>query len=77
MMFWEASSSCIFLSPPPSLKAVERAAAVVICLSTAYKESSNCRLEADYALKLRKPLVFLQMQVLWADGEMHRGMSVV
>jgi len=41
--------------------AVESAAVVVICLSPAYKESANCRLEAQYALQLKKPIVPLMM----------------
>ncbi len=36
---------------------------VVISLCDAYKDSANCRLEAQYALQRRKPLVFVKLQV--------------
>eukprot|EP01046_Picozoa_sp_COSAG06_P073382 COSAG06_NODE_21915_length_741_cov_0.676012_2_plen_64_part_01 len=34
----------------------EVAAAVLLGVSRAYKESSNCRMEAQYALQKKKPL---------------------
>eukprot|EP00047_Mylnosiga_fluctuans_P017959 m.65811 g.65811 ORF g.65811 m.65811 type:complete len:615 (-) comp7355_c0_seq3:110-1954(-) len=43
-------------------EAIENAAVVVIAVSHDYKESANCRLEAEYALKQRKPLVFMRLQ---------------
>ena len=49
--------------------AVEGAAAVMIGVSRAYKESSNCRMEAQYALQKKKPLVPLMLvQGYEADG---------
>ena len=41
--------------------AVEGAAVVMIGVSRAYKESSNCRMEAQYALQKKKPLVPLML----------------
>eukprot|EP01047_Picozoa_sp_COSAG01_P009425 COSAG01_NODE_387_length_17738_cov_14.410171_1_plen_1092_part_00 len=38
-------------------EAVEQAACVVYCISKAYKESSNCRLEAQYAFQQKKDMV--------------------
>ncbi len=43
-------------------QAVENASVVVICLSATYKESANCRAEAEYAFKLGKPLMFLKAE---------------
>ena len=49
--------------------AVEGSAVVLIGVSRAYKESSNCRMEAQYALQKKKPLVPLMlMQGYEADG---------
>ena len=41
--------------------AVEDAAAVVICISQAYKESANCRMEAQYAFQQQTDMVPLMM----------------
>eukprot|EP00051_Salpingoeca_urceolata_P020902 m.319691 g.319691 ORF g.319691 m.319691 type:complete len:795 (+) comp19704_c0_seq29:57-2441(+) len=43
-------------------KAVEDAAAVVVLLSPAYKESEACRTEGEYAYCLNKPLVAVTLQ---------------
>jgi hypothetical protein len=49
--------------------AVEGSAAVLIGVSRAYKESSNCRMEAQYALQKKKALVPLMLtQGYEADG---------
>jgi hypothetical protein len=49
--------------------AVEGSAAVMIGVSRAYKESSNCRMEAQYALQKKKPLIPLMLaQGYEADG---------
>eukprot|EP01046_Picozoa_sp_COSAG06_P038358 COSAG06_NODE_4420_length_4284_cov_41.313978_1_plen_937_part_10 len=49
--------------------AVEGSAVVLIGVSRAYKESSNCRMEAQYALQKKKPLVPLMMTEGYeADG---------
>ena len=37
--------------------AIENAAVVLVCVSKAYKESPNCRLEANYAMQRRTPTV--------------------
>jgi len=42
--------------------AVEKASVFVMCMTEAYKESANCRLEANYAFKHRKAMVPLMMQ---------------
>ena len=41
--------------------AVEGSAVVLIGVSRAYKESSNCRMEAQYALQKKKPLIPLML----------------
>ena len=43
-------------------KAVENASVVLICVSQKYKQSPNCRSEAEYAFKLRKDIIPLMMQ---------------
>lgn len=43
-------------------KAVENASVVLICVSQKYKESPNCRSEAEYAYQLRKDIIPLMMQ---------------
>lgn len=43
-------------------QAVEDSALLIMTVSDKYKESANCRLEAQYALQLGKPIVFLMMQ---------------
>ena len=50
-------------------KAVENAAVVLVCVSQRYKESPNCRSEAEYAYQLRKEIIPLMMQRNFtADG---------
>ncbi|KAL9979087.1 hypothetical protein ACROYT_G016691 [Oculina patagonica] len=49
--------------------AVENAAVVLVCVSQKYKESANCRSEAEYAFTLRKDIVPLMMESNYrADG---------
>jgi hypothetical protein len=49
--------------------AVEGSAVVMIGVSRAYKESSNCRMEAQYALQKKKPLIPLMLTPGYeADG---------
>ncbi|ELT88039.1 hypothetical protein CAPTEDRAFT_72731, partial [Capitella teleta] len=49
--------------------AVEKAAVVIICYSQKYKESPNCRTEAEYTFKLGKAIVPLRMQKRYSpDG---------
>jgi hypothetical protein len=49
--------------------AVEGSAVVMLGVSRAYKESSNCRMEAQYALQKKKPLVPLMLvEGYEADG---------
>ncbi|XP_013385107.1 uncharacterized protein LOC106155047 [Lingula anatina] len=43
-------------------EAVENAAVVLICMSDRYKDSPNCRTEAEYSFKLNKDIVPLMMQ---------------
>ena len=43
-------------------KAVENASVVLICVSERYKQSPNCRSEAEYAYQLRKDIIPLMMQ---------------
>ena len=50
-------------------KAVENSAVVLVCVSQKYKESPNCRSEAEYAYQLRKDVIPLMMQPKYkADG---------
>ncbi|KAL9981613.1 hypothetical protein ACROYT_G010339 [Oculina patagonica] len=50
-------------------KAVEDSAVVLVCVSQRYKESPNCRSEAEYAYQLRKDIIPLMMQSNYkADG---------
>ncbi|ESO95468.1 hypothetical protein LOTGIDRAFT_78426, partial [Lottia gigantea] len=42
--------------------AVEKSSVVLMCMSEKYKESSNCRTEAEYAYTLKKPIIPLMMQ---------------
>ncbi|XP_019630155.1 PREDICTED: uncharacterized protein LOC109474307 [Branchiostoma belcheri] len=43
-------------------EAVEGAAVVLICMTEKYKDSPNCRTEAEYTHKLRKDIVPLRLQ---------------
>ena len=43
-------------------KAVENASVVLVCVSQKYKESPNCRSEAEYAYQLRKDIIPLMVQ---------------
>ena len=43
-------------------KAVENSSVILICLSERYKESPNCRSEAEYTYKLGKDIIPLMMQ---------------
>ena len=50
-------------------KAVENASVVLVCVSQRYKESPNCRSEAEYAYQLKKDIIPLMMQRNYkADG---------
>ena len=50
-------------------KAVENSSVVLVCVSQKYKESPNCRSEAEYAYQLRKDIIPLMMQRKYkADG---------
>ncbi|XP_072035118.1 uncharacterized protein [Amphiura filiformis] len=42
--------------------AVEKAAVVLVAMSHKYKESNNCRTEASYAYKMKKPIVPLLVE---------------
>lgn len=42
--------------------AVEGAAAIVYTLGSAYKNSANCRLEAEYAAQLRRPMIPIMVE---------------
>ncbi|XP_039269908.2 uncharacterized protein LOC120344676 [Styela clava] len=44
-------------------KAVENSAVVLICMSSEYKQSPNCRTEGDYAYKLRTPIIPIRTEV--------------
>ena len=40
----------------------ETASCVLICMTEKYKESNNCRMEAEYTIQKQKPLIPLIMQ---------------
>lgn len=42
--------------------AIKQASCVLMCITEKYYENSNCRLEADYVFKLKKPFVPILMQ---------------
>ncbi|XP_035824677.1 uncharacterized protein LOC101851026 isoform X2 [Aplysia californica] len=44
-------------------EAVEQSEIVLVCMSEKYKESPNCRSEAEYAFSLQKPIIPLLMQL--------------
>ncbi|CAH1780045.1 unnamed protein product [Owenia fusiformis] len=49
--------------------AVEGACVIIVCMSQKYKDSPNCRAEAEYAYNLQKPIVPLLMEKGYrADG---------
>ena len=49
--------------------AVENSSVILICMTEKYKQSSNCRAEAEYAFQLNKPIVPLIMQAKYKpDG---------
>ncbi|KXJ14094.1 hypothetical protein AC249_AIPGENE25222 [Exaiptasia diaphana] len=43
-------------------KAVENSALVLVCISSKYKESPNCRSEAEYAFQLKKNIIPLMVE---------------
>ena len=43
-------------------KAVEDSSVILVCVAKKYKESPNCRSEAEYAYQLRKDIIPLMMQ---------------
>jgi transcriptional regulator NrdR family protein len=43
-------------------KGIETASCVLICMTEKYKESNNCRMEAEYTLQKQKPFVPLILQ---------------
>ncbi|XP_052089371.1 uncharacterized protein LOC127726075 [Mytilus californianus] len=50
-------------------KAVEQADIVLVCYSFKYKNSDNCRAEAEYAFQLKKKIIPLKMEMNYkADG---------
>jgi hypothetical protein len=49
--------------------AIENSECVLMCITEKYKQSPNCRLEAEYAVNLNKPIIPLIMQKSYkADG---------
>ena len=43
-------------------KAIEECSCVLMCMTEKYKQSPNCRLEAEYSVKLNKPIIPLIME---------------
>ena len=49
--------------------AVEQATCVIVCMTEKYKQSPNCQSEAEYAYRLKKPLVPILLQAKYRpDG---------
>ena len=49
--------------------AIENSSVILMCMTEKYKQSSNCRAEAEYAFQLNKPIVPLIMQAKYKpDG---------
>ncbi len=42
--------------------AIEDSLCVIICMTEKYKQSSNCRAEAEYSFKLNKSIIPIIMQ---------------
>ncbi len=52
-----------------TVEAIELSWCFLICITQKYKESNECRIEAEYALKLKKPLVPILLQSFYnPDG---------
>jgi hypothetical protein len=49
-------------------KGIESAWCVLICMTEKYKESINCRFEAEYVLQLKKPFIPIIMQKSYKPG---------
>eukprot|EP00049_Salpingoeca_infusionum_P009281 m.153467 g.153467 ORF g.153467 m.153467 type:complete len:736 (+) comp14293_c0_seq3:105-2312(+) len=49
-------------------EAVESSALVVVFVCKAYKDSPNCRVEAEYAFQLQKPIIPVKVERYTADG---------
>ena len=43
-------------------QAVENSECVLMCMTEKYKQSNNCRAEAEYAFNIKKPIIPLIMQ---------------
>lgn len=56
-------------------EAVENSAVFLMCVSEKYYQSPNCRLEAEYAVRLQKPIIPLIMQADYMPLGECRGMS--
>ena len=56
--------------------AVEESRCIVLCMSSNYKDSANCRTEAEYVFQLRKPYVPLMVEKGYKpDGWLGKGFS--
>jgi hypothetical protein len=55
--------------------AIDHSSVILVCFSQKYKESSNCRMESEYTLQQRKPLIPLKFQEQYSpDGWL--GMAI-
>jgi hypothetical protein len=43
-------------------RAIEQSFCILMCMTEKYKQSANCRAEAEYAFNLNKPIIPLVMQ---------------
>lgn len=43
-------------------RAVEEASCVLMCVTEKYRQSTNCQAEAQYAFKLKKPIIPLILE---------------
>lgn len=59
---WIDLKSANKLSLDSIAEAIENSSCVLICMTEKYKQSSDCRAEAEYAFQLNKPIIPLIMQ---------------
>jgi hypothetical protein len=57
-------------------KAVEESYCVLICVTEKYRQSPNCQAEAQYAFKLRKPIIPLILEAGFEDSRGWLGILI-
>jgi hypothetical protein len=59
---WMDVDSIHGISTSAMAQAIEESSCIIICLTEKYKQSPNCRAEADYAFKLDKNIIPIKLQ---------------